>query len=467
VKFAGTMAGRLNTQSKDSKLMESTAGIRRPWAALTQSEPLAGAYFWLLVFYFIYCARPEAWILALTILPIAKITGLFALLALLLSLGSAKRGLLSLPREIYYLLALDVYLMVGGLFSPAWKGGAVALTLDFSKALVAIVVTVLAVTGLARLRRLIFVQTGSVVLISAISIVKGHGQYRLQSVVNGIWGNPNDLAFGIAITLPFCFAFMVATPNIVKKAAWAGAMLIATTALMLTASRQGAITLTVVGLFCLWRFAIRGRRPLIVLAAVVVVVLLFVFAGKPLRQRFTAFTGENITTAGEQSAYGSYEQRRMLAAESLSLMKRYPIFGLGAGNFKNFAGSWQDVHVAYLQIGVEGGIPALILFLMFFWRGFVNLRRVRRRPDLDNETRFFADAVYGSLLAYVVGALFAPEAYQYFPLFAVAYTSVLVFITDERREPARVPETTAARRPWRRLNVNTDTTRSKPQVLAH
>ena len=123
--------------------------------------------------------------------------------------------------------------------------------------------------------------------------------------------------------------------------------------------------------------------------------------------------------------------------------------------------------MTYLQIGVEGGVPALILFLMFFWRGFVNLRRVRRLPHLDRDTRYFADAVFGSLLAYCVGALFAPEAYQFFPLFAVAYSSVLVVIAQEQREPTSDPETTLARRPWRSVSVYTDTARPKPEVVVH
>jgi O-antigen ligase len=446
--------------------MEATTGMRRSWAALSRREPLAGAYFWLLVFFFVYCARPEDWIPGLHVIPVAKISGVFALLALLLSLGGSKRSLLSLPREAYYLLALDVYLMVSAVLSPVWKGGAVNVTLDFSKALVAVVVTILAVTSLASLRRLILVQTGSVVLISAVSIVKGHGQPRLEGVVNGIYGNPNDLAFAIALITPFCFVFMLVARGIVQKAAWAGGMLIAITALILTASRAGIITLSLVGVFCLWRFGVKGRRPLLVLTAGLLAVLLFVFEGGALRQRFAAFSSENVTNEETQKAHGSFEQRWALAKLSLDAMKHHPIFGLGAHNFTSFSGAWSEVHVTYLQIGVEGGIPALILFLMFFWRGFVNVWCVRRMPSLEPQARLFADAVYGSLLAYSVGALFAPEAYEFFPLFAVAYTSVLVLIAEEPKEPAVNLETTMPRRPWRRLSVYTDTTRATPQALA-
>jgi O-antigen ligase len=102
-------------------------------------------------------------------------------------------------------------------------------------------------------------------------------------------------------------------------------------------------------------------------------------------------------------------------------------------NFSTYSGIWRDVHVTYLQIAVEGGIPCLILYLMFFGRGFSNLRRLRRLANSDPEVGMFAGALHSSLIGFLVGALFAPEAYQYFPYFAVAYTAVLLAFEQEQR----------------------------------
>jgi len=440
--------------------MEATTGIRRSWAGLVRPEPLAGAYFWLLVFIFVYWARPEDWIPGLVVLPMAKISGVFALLALLLSLGSSKRGLFTLPKEVYYLLALDAYLMASALLSPVWKGGAVFRTLDFFKAWVAVVVIIFAVTNWARLRRLILLQTGSVILVSAISIIKGHGQVRLQSVLKGMYGNPNELAFDIGLIVPFCLAFMLSDRSIVKKATWAGGTLISIAALLLTGSRGGFITLVVAGLFCLWSFAVKGRRPLMFVAAVSLALLLFVLAGSTLRRRFAAISGENITTDVQASAYGSYEQRQYLMEVGFRAIKQHPIFGIGAHNFPTYSGTWRTLHCTFLEIAAEGGIPAFVLFLSFFWCGFGNLRRAARAPNPDPEIRLFTTAVRGSLIAYLVGGLFAPDAYQFFPLFAVAYTSVLVVISEHERESLEAPETIVPKRPWRTLSVYTATSRS-------
>ena len=143
-------------------------------------------------------------------------------------------------------------------------------------------------------------------------------------------------------------------------------------------------------------------------------------------------SGEELDTSSQSSAYGSYEQRRILIARSLEGIEHYPILGIGLHNFSTYSGVWRDVHVTYLQIAVEGGIPALILYVMFFGRGFSNLRQLRRLGDPDLEVKLFAGALHSSLVGFLIGALFAPEAYQYFPYFAVAYTAVLLAIEQER-----------------------------------
>jgi hypothetical protein len=85
-----------------------------------------------------------------------------------------------------------------------------------------------------------------------------------------------------------------------------------------------------------------------------------------------------------------------------------------------------------LQIGAEGGIPALVLYILFFIAGFANLRRLRKKKDLDPDMVLFIGALHSSLVGFVVGALFAPEAYQFFPFFAVAQTSAIWAVVGER-----------------------------------
>jgi hypothetical protein len=411
-------------------------------------EPLAGAFFWLSAFYAVYCARPEDWIPGLKYIPLAKISGIFALLGLLMSAGRTKRGFRDLPREAGYFFGIICMLFVSAVLSPVWRGGAFFKTVDFAKALVAWVLTFLLITSFARLRRIIFIQSASVAVITVVSVLKGRSHPRLEGVIGGIYSNPNDLAFAIVLSLPFCFAFLLSTRSIPRKAVWAASMLAMCTALFMTASRAGFINLLVTGAVCLWVFGVKGKRIHLIAAAAVVALVVGLAAGGQLKDRFFAISGNDLDTGTEVSAHGSYEQRRLLMVESLQGIGHYPL-GIGLGNFANYSGTWREVHVAYLQIAVEGGIGAFVFYLLFFGRGFGNLKRLRRMTSHDAEIDLFSGALYASLIGFVVGAFFAPEAYQYFPYFAVAYTSVLLAIAKER-EQSEVPPPDLSNQPQRR-----------------
>ena len=76
---------------------------------------------------------------------------------------------------------------------------------------------------------------------------------------------------------------------------------------------------------------------------------------------------------------------------------------------------------------------------MFFWYGFKNLRRLRKKRNLDPEIVLLVGALHSSLIGFVVGAFFSPEAYQFFPYFAVAQTSALWAIVREQEAEANPP----------------------------
>lgn len=399
----------------------------------------SAAFFWLSAFYLVYCARPEDWIPGLKYIPLAKVTAVCALIALLFSAGNAQRKFRDRPKEANYLLALILLLFVSAVLSPVWRGGAVSHTLDFSKVFVAWTLTFLLVTDFERLRRIIFVQAASVAAIALVSIIKGHSQPRLEGVLGGIYSNPNDLAFAIVLSLPFCLAFLVSTKSWLKKFLWSASILVMAASLFLTASRAGFIDLTIAGSVCLWHFGVKGRRVYLIVITLALGSLIMVVAGRQLIDRFAAISGTDLNTTVEGKAHSSVEAREHLMRQALVTLEHYPILGVGVNNFTSISGDWHEVHMTYLQIAAEGGIPCFILYILFFSRGFANLRRLRRRRDLDVETTLFVGALHSSLIGFVVGALFAPEAYQFFPYFAVAYTSALLAIVRERERDSPPP----------------------------
>ena len=424
----------LQPKEKTILQVKGITGVSKPgWRRNPEPnrEPLRAAFFWLSAFYLVYCARPEDWIPGLRYIPLAKITSLLAFFALITSVGNTKRRLRDLPFEGRVLIILVCLLIPASLFSPVWRGGALANSLTFAKVAVAWVLTFLAVTNLERLRRIIFIQTASVAVVAIVSIVKGHNAPRLEGVLQGIYTNPNDLAFAIVLSLPFALMFLLQSRGLMRKMAWLFSLLMMAVALFLTGSRGGFIQLIAAGAVCLWYFGVRGKRPQLVIATLLVGAVLLVSAGGKIKSRFFAISGE-INSGLDQSAYGSYQERRALLVDSVKGMLRYPILGIGVNNFTNYSGRWREVHNSYLQIGVEGGVFALALYLMFFWRGFANLRLLRKRRDLDPDVILLVGALHSSLVGFVVGAMFGPEAYQFFPYLMVAEVSALLFIIRER-----------------------------------
>jgi O-antigen ligase len=281
-------------------------------------------------------------------------------------------------------------------------------------------------------------------VISLVSIILGHNQPRLEGVIGGIYSNSNDLAFAIVLTLPFSLAFLLIAKRTLARMCWAGGMLIMGLALLMTGSRAGFISLLISGAVCLWHFGVKGRRFFLIVISVLALVALMSVAGGRVVDRMAAISGK-VDTQEEGRAYGSYEERKYLMDKAIEGIEHYPILGIGARNFETYSGVWKDVHMTYLQIAVEGGIPSLILYLLFLASAFRNLRKLRRRQDLDVQTTLFVGGLHSSMIGFVIGALFAPVAYQFFPYFAVAYTSALV-ATMKEGEPMSV---TLVAKDWR------------------
>jgi hypothetical protein len=395
------------------------------------ADPTKSAFFWLSGFFVVYCARPEDWIPGLKYVPLAKITAILAMWGLFTALGRTKRTMKDLPKEANLLLIMIGLLYLGGFLSPVWKGGAVSRTIDFSKIYIAWVLVFLLITTFDRLRKIIFIQVFSVVVVCVVALIKGRSTPRLDGVLGGIYSNPNDLAFAIVLSLPFALAFMVTAKNAVIKVLWLCGMLAMGVAIFETASRAGFIDLVISFSVALYYFGIKGRRFYLIVATALVGAVIMAAVGGKLYDRFSALSGNSRT---DQSAYGSYEDRKFLMERAVDAIEHYPIFGIGLKNFPTYSLIWHDVHMTYLQICAEGGIAVLILFLMFFWRGFKNLKILHQTKNLDPDIVLFVGALQSSLVGFVVGALFAPEAYQFFPYFAVAFTATLLQTVKEQQQ---------------------------------
>lgn len=379
----------------------------------------------------VYFARPEDWIPGLTGVPLAKIAGILILLALFFSFNNIRWHL---PQEVTFLILLMVQLWLTVPLSPVWRGGAFNVMLDFSKVLPLVIVICGTVRTMKRLQWILFVQTASVAVIAIASMVHAHmSGGRLEGVISGMYGNPNDLALAIVLGLPLCLALALTTRSYWKKFAWAFVMLAMIYVVFLTASRAGAIALIVVALVCLLQLGVKSRRFYVLLLVPVAVTIVWLSAGNSIRKRFEQTNVDPATNNRGTEASQSAQQRRELLFKSLKITAQHPLFGVGPGNFEVVSGVWHVTHNSYTQVSAEGGIPAFLLYVLIFWRGFANLRAIKKYRKTGKGVRLFSVALEASFAAYLVGSFFASLAYQLFPYCLVAYTSALRLIVRRDR----------------------------------
>lgn len=397
--------------------------------APARREPLGFAFFWLVLFLIVYFGRPEDWIPGLSVVPLAKIAGVLILLALVFSARDIR-----MPREIVLLVLLVVQLWLTVPFSPVWRGGAFNVVLDFSKVLPLVVVIYAAVRSLKRLRWILFVQSACVAVIAGVSVLSAHEVGgRLQGALAGMYGDPNDLALIIDISLPLCLVLALTSRRIWKRIAWTAAMLVMIYAVVLTASRGGAIALGVAAIVCLWNLGVRGRRFYLLMLLPAVTIVFWLYAGKTLEQRFEATNVATATNNKELAAAGSAEQRKELLIRSLKVTAEHPLFGVGPGNFEIVSGNWHVTHDSYTQMSAEGGIPAFLLYVLILGCAIANLRKVRKYRKASKRAQLFSMALEASLAVYLVGSVFGSEAYQLFPYCLIASTTAIYAIVRSER----------------------------------
>jgi hypothetical protein len=333
-----------------------------------------------------------------------------------------------------YLIAMVMLLWIGVPFSPIWRGGAFDRTLAFSKVVpIALLIGIVA-NDLARLKRLIFVQTASVIMVVVLTLVKyrfhASEDHRLTGAIIGLYGNPNDLALAITLVFPYCIMFMLFTKNVIKQAAWALSLLLSGFALLLTYSRGALLAVVVSGCVLLWEFGVKGKRYGLLAAAGFATLCLLVAGPKGYMNRVISIV--HPSADDRQSGEESWQARKELLLLSLSLTAQHPLLGIGAGNFGPASGHWLLSHNTYTELSAEGGVFVLLLYILIMVRTYKNIQETQRYCRGEPELMLLSGALKVSLAAYLVGSFFDSVAYYFFPYFLVAYSGALLTIAKAK-----------------------------------
>jgi O-antigen ligase len=243
----------------------------------------------------------------------------------------------------------------------------------------------------------------------------GGGSQRIQGYGATLASNPNDLALALNLIIPFVLVFVGASHGCFTRLFTMGIATLNIAAVLVTFSRTGFLTLvtillsTLVGLFRSWKL-IWG------FALVAVLLASLPFLPSSLWQRWATIT--NI----ESDETGSAQARRNQLLTSIRFVITHPIVGTGLGNGvlglrDEGLESWSEVHNAYLQYGVELGIPGLALYVALVVASIKSASPKPQSASTSPEAQALArlaQATRLSLIAYAVAAFFHPVAYHFY-----------------------------------------------------
>jgi O-antigen ligase len=166
----------------------------------------------------------------------------------------------------------------------------------------------------------------------------------------------------------------------------------------------------------------------LLLVAALAGAVLWQHAGGALGARFRGTLDPGDTST---PAYASYEARRELFWRSIQVTAEHPLFGVGPGNFDQVSDQWHTTHNSFTLMSSEGGIPALVLYVMILWCAFKKLRAAMRLARGHKESYVLARALHASFCGFMVGSVFLSWAYQFLPYILVAYATSLFSIVKE------------------------------------
>ena len=432
--------------------LQGVAGVRRHATRLTPTRgwpkptqkgvPFSG----LLLFTFVLFAAPQNLFPALEPLMLAKLSVGLAVIGYLINRAVTGRPLTMMMPTVKWGLVLSG-LAVLSIPVGFWPGGSFDVFMDlFGKSMVIFLLVANVVDTEKRFRVLVGTMIGCGAFAAANAVLNyATGNFdptgeRIAGYQSPLGGNPNDLAMTLNILLALAIGMLPVLRTRAHRFLLVGAMALLVAGIVVSFSRSGFITLGVVG--AMWaarKFRERGGRALPAVALVVLVVVVGIPAG--YSERLSTIVETDADTTG--SANERWETMKAAAAH---IVER-PILGYGLGNHIHVSvarGSLaRDAHNAYLKLGAELGVAALVIYVLFIVSAVAAARAVRRffyRRQNGWELGRLAGGVEMALIAFAVGAMFSPSPYHFY-LYYPAGLAVAIFAIG-----ARVPATSTPAR---------------------
>jgi probable O-glycosylation ligase (exosortase A-associated) len=349
------------------------------------------------------------------------------------------------PRLIPNALLLMLWLQLTiATFLARYQDLAQGKLIELSKTfLIALLMTAM-VDSESRVRRLLLgtvLAIGFLAFRSNVGILLTLGQTRIYGP-GGAFEDNNDYALLLNVAAPMAFYAARGEKNPwYRRACYAVSAMMMITVLF-TLSRGGFLGLC----FVLLGMALKSRYKI---TGIITVLLAGIIAFAFLPSRIVERVG-TITTASEtdQSARMRFDSWQV----SLRMINDHPVFGIGPRNMTEVFSRYLDTgnirvaHNSFLQMAVDGGLPALALFLGLILLSWARLRRARgilkdRAPD--SPLIAYTHGLEIALAGYIVSANFLSrhDLELIYEVFALAASfSLIAGQLDREAETHKLPQ---------------------------
>ena len=358
--------------------------------------------------------------------------GMLAIIVYLPSQFIADGNLTTRPREItlILLLVLAAFLSMPLATSPgeAYQ----AFTEVLLKAVVIFIIFVNVVRTEWRLKLLIWLAFAVSIYLSWFAISdysngvfrEGNAYWnnqRIGGAIGALFGNSNDLALHLVTMVPLAVGFAFATKSAARKLLYIGFAVLFVSAIVVTFSRGGFIGLFFM-LVVLARKVGRKNKMLSTGALIAALTAVLIFAPATYSGRLSSIFNSATDFTGSSS------QRTEILKRSIWVTLRYPLTGVGIGNFHYKSVQELVTHNAYTEVSSEMGIPALVIYLMFMIYPLRRLRKIEEQTFDDPKQRkmhYWSIGIQASIVAYMAASFFASVAYQWYIYYIIGYAVAL------------------------------------------
>jgi putative inorganic carbon (hco3(-)) transporter len=359
-------------------------------------------------------------------IPLTKVAGALTFASFALHVARRRRPLVLEPLQAVVLAILGIALLSA---TQARELPIALSTAGRYASFVALYIVVSQLTPTPTLQRRIAWVLG---IASTVSAALGIDAYfsGSQAIATLPYANANDFAFMLGTALPLMFWLLGGRREL--RPVVLGMIGIVFAGILLSLSRG---TLLGLGAGLVFLVITDRRRLQLTLAggAIAVAAALLVIHEDPARFQQALFLKERVASYNVTTRFEAWSVAGRLAAD-------HPALGVGPGNFRyrydamtgRPPGTFEltVVHDAYLDVGAELGVGAMVLFLVFLGTSFRRLTVSTRRGD---GLPGFAQALRVSLVIALVGAVFLSEQY-FLPFWLIGALGTSLWAQGERRQ---------------------------------